>query len=96
VFFGKSGLGFYPQSKKNGISKPYSTVIGKQSTEKSKQLIVTCFYCMQRDHSVRFYKIRKFYAPNGVMKWIPKNPKSSKDPIDAHGSKFVRGPNLGA
>ena len=88
--FGKSGLGFYPQSKKNGISKPYSTVTEKQSIEKSKQPVVTCFYCMKRGHSVRFCKIRKFFVPKGVMKWIPKNPKGSKDPIDAHGPKFVR------
>jgi len=27
--FGKSSLGFYPQSKKNGISKPYSTITEK-------------------------------------------------------------------
>jgi len=51
---------------------------------------------MKGDHSIRFYKIRKFFVPKGVMKWIPKNPKGSKDPIDAHGSKFVRGPNLSA
>jgi len=83
--FGKSGLGFYPQSKKNGISKPHSTLIEKQPIEKLKQPVVTCFYCMKRGHSVRLYKIRKFSVPKGVMKWIPKNPKGLKDPIDAHG-----------
>jgi len=30
------------------------------------------------------------------MKWIPNNSKGLKDTIDAHGPKFVRGPNLGA
>jgi len=50
--FGKSGLGFNPQSKKNGISKPFSNVPEKQSIEKSKQSVVTCFYCMKRGHSV--------------------------------------------
>jgi len=38
--FGKSGLSFYPQSKKNGISKPYLTVPEKQPIEKSKQRLL--------------------------------------------------------
>jgi len=67
--FGKSGVGFNPQSKKNGVSKPYSTVIKFQPVEKSKQPVVTCFYCMKRGHSVRYCKIRKFFVPKGVMKW---------------------------
>jgi len=50
---------------------------------------------MQIGNSVRFSKIRKFYVPKGVMKWIPKNPKGSKDPFDVHEPKFVRGANLG-
>jgi len=41
--FGKSGLGFNPQSKKNEISKPFSKVPEKQPIEKSKQLVVTFF-----------------------------------------------------
>jgi len=92
--FGKSGLGFNPHNKKSGVSKPYSTVRKFQLVEKSKQPVVTCFYCMKRGHSVRYYKIRKFFVPKGVMKWIPKNPKASTDPINDHGPKFVRGPNL--
>ena len=35
--FGKSGLGFNQQSKKSGISKPYSTIREKQPIEKLKQ-----------------------------------------------------------
>ena len=88
-------MGFYPQCKKIGISKPYSIVTEKQPIEKSKQPVFTCFYYMKKGHSVRFYNIRKFSVPKGVMKWIPKNPKGLKDPIDAHGPKFVRGLNLG-
>jgi len=38
--FGKSGLSFNPQSKKSGVSKPYSTIRQKQPIEKSKQPIV--------------------------------------------------------
>jgi len=34
--FGKSGLGFYPQNKKNGISKPFSKVPEKQPIARSK------------------------------------------------------------
>jgi len=39
--FGKSGLGFNPQSKKSGISKPFSKLPKKQPIEKSKQPVVT-------------------------------------------------------
>ena len=42
-FFGKAGLGFYPHSKKNGISKPFSTMLENQLIKRTKQLVVTCF-----------------------------------------------------
>ena len=42
--FGKSGLGFYPLNKKNGISKPFAIVSEKQPIERLKQPVVTCFY----------------------------------------------------
>jgi len=41
--FGKYGLGFYPQNRKNGISKPFSKVPEKQLIERSKQPVATCF-----------------------------------------------------
>jgi len=71
--FGKSRLGFNPQSKKSGVSKPYSNVRKFQPVEKSKQPVVTFFYCMKRGHSVRYCKIRNFFVPKGVRKWIPKS-----------------------
>jgi len=92
--FGKSGLGFYPQNKKNGISKPFSKVAEKQPIERSKQPIVTCFYCMKRGHSVRFCKIRKYFVPKGIMRWIPKSSKNPNDKAESKGPTFVRGPNL--
>ena len=27
---------------------------------------------MKRGHSVRFYNIRKFFVPKGILKWVPK------------------------
>jgi len=92
--FGKSGLGFYPQNKKNVISKPFSKVPEKQPIERSKQLVVTCFYCMKRGHSVRFCKIRKYFVPKGILKWIPKGCKVSIAKDESKGPTFVRGPNL--
>jgi len=92
--FVKSGLGFYPQNKKNGISKPFSKVPEKQPIERSKQLIVTCFYCMKRRHSVRFCKIRKYFVPKGILQWIPKGCEVSNDKDKSKGPTFVRGPNL--
>jgi len=93
--FEKSRLGFNPQSKKNGISKPFSKVSEKQPIEKSKQPVVTCFYCMKRDHTVRFCKIRKYFVPKGIMRWIPKGYEVPSDKCNAKGPTFVRGPNLG-
>jgi len=58
--FGKAGLHFNPQSKQNKFSNSFSKVLEKQLIERSKQPVVTCFYCMKRGHSVRFYKIRKY------------------------------------
>jgi len=93
--FGKSGLGFNLQSKKSGISKPFSKVLEKQPIEKSKQPVVTCFYCMSRGHYVRFCKIRKYFVPKGIMRWIPKGYEVPNDKCNAKGLTFVRGPNLG-
>jgi len=93
-FFGKVGLGFNPQSKKNEFSKPFSKLPEKQPIEKSKQPVVSCFYFMKRGHSVRFCNIRKYYVPKAVMRWIPKNSEVPHDKVNAKGPTFVRGPNL--
>jgi len=50
--FGKAGLGFNPQSKQNKFSKSFSKLSEKQLIEKSKQSVVTCFYCLKRGHSI--------------------------------------------
>ena len=73
--FGKYGLGFNPQKKNSGFSKPFSTIIEKQSIERSKQPVVCLFYCMRNGHSFRFYKIWNVSVPRGILKWVPKNPK---------------------
>ena len=70
--FGRAGLGFNPQNKQDNFSKKFSKLPVKQPIVKSKQPVVTCFYCMKRGHSVRFCKIRKYYVPRGFMKWILK------------------------
>jgi len=65
--FGKVGLGFNPQSKQDKFSKSFSKLPEKQPIEKSKQPVVTCFYCMKGGHSVRFCKIRKYSVPKGIL-----------------------------
>jgi len=92
--FGKAGLGFNTHSKKNEFSMPFSKVPVKQPIEKSKQPVVTCFYCMKRGHSVRFCNVRKFLVPKGVMRRIPKNSEVPHDKVNAKRPTFVRGPNL--
>ena len=92
--FGKAGLGFYPQSKGNGISKPFSTVLEKQLVKRSIQPVVTCFYCMKKGHSVRFFKFRKSLVPKGIFKWIPRYFDGSRDKSNTKGPKFFKGSNL--
>jgi len=92
--FGKFGLGFNPQSKQTRCTKPFSTFTKKQSVKKSKQPVVCCFYCMKKGHSVRFYRIRKFYVPKGILQLVPKEPNGSWKYINTYGPKFTRGPDL--
>jgi len=92
--FGRVGLGFNPQNKQYNFSKRFSKLPVKQPIVKSKQPVVTCFYCMKRDHYVRFCKIRKYFVPRGFMKWIPKGCEVSNDKNKSNGATNVRGPNL--
>ena len=92
--FGKAGLGFNPQNKQDRFSKSFLRKSEKQPIVKTKQLVVTCFYCMKKGHSVRLCKIRKYYVPKGFMKWIPKGCDVSNSKEKPSGPKFVRGPNL--
>ena len=64
--FGKAGLGFNPQNKQDKFSKNFLRKPVKQPIVKSKQPVVTCFYCMRKDHSVRFCKIRNFLFPEAL------------------------------
>jgi len=93
--FGKAGLGFNPQSKQNKFSNSFSKLPEKQPIEKSKQPIVTCFYCMKRGHFVRLCKIRKYFVPKGIMRWIPKDSEVPSDKYNTKGPTFVSDPNLG-
>jgi len=92
--FGKAGLGFNPHNKQDKFSKSFSKLPEKQPIVKSKQPVVTCFYCMKRDHSVIFCKIRKYFVPKGIMKWIPKGCEVSNDKGKSKGPTFVKGLNL--
>jgi len=92
--FGKFGLEFNPQSKKNGISKPFSTVPENQPIKRSKQPVLTYFYCMKKGHSVRFCKICKILVPKGILKWILRNINGSNDKSNMKGPKFFKGSNI--
>jgi len=60
LYFWKSWIGFNPQSKKSGVSNPFSTLCEKQPIEKSKQPVVSCFYCMKKGHFVIFCELGNF------------------------------------
>jgi len=47
--FGRAGLGFNPKNKQDKFSKNFPKQPVKQPIVKSKQPVVTCFYCMKKD-----------------------------------------------
>jgi len=94
MFFGKATLGFYPESKENKITKPFLNIPKKQSVKKSFQPVVTCFYCMKKGDSVRYYRFRKSLIPKGIYKWIPRCIASLKDKSNTEGPKFFKVSNL--
>ena len=49
---------------------------------------------MKRGDSIRFCKIRKYFVPKGIMRWIPKSSAVPIDKAESKGPTFVRGPNL--
>jgi len=89
--FGKARLGFNPKIKNKLFSKPFSSFFGKQPVVLSKQLVEICHYCMKKIYTVRFYRVRRFCAPKGILKWVPKVPKAPTNIIEP---KFIMGPNL--
>jgi len=42
----------------------------------------------EKGHTVKFYKVMRFYVPKSILKWVP---KVSTNII---GSKFIRGSNI--
>jgi len=90
----KRRFGFLPQSKEKKITKPFSNFPEKQSVKISFQPVVTCFYCMQKGHSVRYCKLRKSLIPKGNYKWISRCIANSKDKSNTKGPKFFKGSNL--
>jgi len=66
--FGKAGLGFNPNSKNKFVSKPFSSFFEKQPVVLSKQPVEICYYCMKRGHTIRFYRVRRFFVPKGILK----------------------------
>ena len=43
---------------------------------------------MNKGHTVRFNRVRRFDLPKGPLKWVP------KDKINVIRPKVIRGPNL--
>jgi len=70
--FGKAGLGFNPNSKNKPFSKPFSSFFEKQPIVLSQQLVKMCFYNMKKGHTVKSCRVRRFFVPKGLLKWVPK------------------------
>ena len=65
-----------------------------QLIKRTKQPVVTCFYCMKRGHYVRFCRFRKSLVPKGIFKWFLRNFDGFKDKFNIKGPKFIKGSNL--
>ena len=50
--FGKAGLGFNPQNQQDKFSNFFLRKPVKQPIVKSKQSVVTFFYCIKKGHSI--------------------------------------------
>ena len=74
--FEKAGIGY--QAGPNGKQKLFNNSF-KGSESLSSQSIV-CFYCMRKGHSVRNFRIRKFSAPKGLVRWVPKSTSNTAGP----------------
>jgi len=49
---------------------------------------VTCFYCLEKGHTVRKCKTRLYYLPKRIVKWVPKGT------VNMNGPKIDRVPTL--
>jgi len=80
--FNKAGIGF----QKGFLEKvkKFSSFFYHGSTSYSSR--VTCFYCLERGHTVRRCRTRLYYLSKGLVKWVPKGT------INMNGPKINRGP----
>ena len=68
--FNKAGIGF-----EEGFSrkvKKFSNFFNHGSTSSSPS--VTCFCCLERSYTVRHCKVRLYYLPKGLVKWVSRVP----------------------
>ena len=82
--FNKAGIGFQKGFPKK--VKKFNSFFCHGSTSYSSP--VTCFYCLERGHTVRQCKTRLYDLPKGLVKWVPKGT------VNMNGPKINRGPTL--
>ena len=46
---------------------------------------------MKRGYTIRFCRVRRFYVPKGILKWVPMVSKVPKVPTNIIGPTFIRG-----
>jgi len=81
--FNKAGISFRDVSKKKVKKfKNYFNHNGKSTSP-----FVSCFYCMERGHTVRHYRVRLHYLPKGLVKWVPEGTINKIGPKFNMGSK---------
>jgi len=82
--FNKAGIGFHEGFPKK--IKKFNHFFYHGNTLYA--LSVTCFYCLEKEHTVRKCKTRLYYLPKGLVKWVP------KCTVNMNGPKINRGPTL--
>jgi len=74
--FKKAGIGYQTGFQRK--QKKYGSFSKTDAQQFSSPL--TYFYCMRNDHSVKNCKIRKFYVPKGLVRWVPISTSNTAGP----------------
>jgi len=82
--FKKIGIDFQDDFPKK--VKKFKNFFNHDSTPSSP--FVTCFYCLERGHTIRHCRAKLYYLSKGLVKRVPKGT------VNMNGPKFNRGQTL--
>ena len=98
--FGKAGLGFIQTGRIDLFQNPFQVSLKNNLLFCRNNWLKFGFTTWKKGHTVRLFKVRRFFVPKCILKWVPKVskvPRVSKDPkapTNIIRLKFIRRPNL--